>query len=210
MDFTGKRIMVVGLARSGMAAIKALHTRGAILAAYDAKANFTPGDKRMHIIPLDAGGMVIDDTYNANPLSAIAALEACQQMSQGRRKVAVLGDMLELGNYEIEGHKKVGKKAAELDIDILITIGDRAKYYKEGAAEAGLPVERIFDFTEQAEALKWIEENISPADVILFKASRGMQLDKMVQNFLGCQRDGVVDNLLNSQKVVNNPAPLTT
>ncbi len=149
-----------------------------------ALANFSPGDKRMNMIALDAGGLVIDDTYNANPLSTMAALEACQQMSKGRKKVAVLGDMLELGNYEIEGHKNVGKKAAELDIDIMVTIGDRAKYYKEGAAEQGMPVERIFHFTDQTEALKWIKENISPADVILFKASRGMQLDKLVQDFI--------------------------
>lgn len=149
-----------------------------------ALANFSPGDKRMNIIPLNAGGMLIDDTYNANPLSTMAALEACQQMSQGRKKVAVLGDMLELGDYEIEGHKKAGKKAAELDIDIMVTIGERAKYYKEGAAEAGMPVKRIFQFTDPAEALKWIKENISPTYVILFKASRGMQLDKLVQGFI--------------------------
>lgn len=149
-----------------------------------ALANFAPGDKRMNMIPLDAGGLLIDDTYNANPISAMAALEACQQMSQGRKTVAVLGDMLELGSYEIEGHKNVGKKAAELDIDIMVTIGERAKYYKEGAAEAGLPAAQIFQFTDSAEALKWINENVSPTDVILFKASRGMQLDKLVQGFI--------------------------
>ncbi len=148
-----------------------------------ALADFVPGNQRMNIIPMDAGGLIIDDTYNANPLSTMAALEACQQMSRGRKKVAVLGDMMELGDYEIEGHKNVGKKAAELDIDIMVTIGERAKYYKEGAVEAGMSEKQIIHFTYPNEALKWIKENISPADVILFKASRGMQLDKLVQGF---------------------------
>lgn len=149
----------------------------------EALADFTPGDKRMNMIALAEGGLVIDDTYNANPLSMIAALEACQQINRGRKKIAVLGDMLELGAYEIEGHKNVGRKAAQL-IDILVTIGDRAKYYREGAAEAGMPSEQIFCFTDSTEALKWISENVSPKDVILFKASRGMQLDKLVQDFI--------------------------
>lgn len=146
--------------------------------------NFAPGDKRMNRIPLKEGGMVIDDTYNANPLSMVAALEACHQISQGRKKIAILGDMLELGQYEAEGHKNVGRKAAGLDFDILVTIGERAKYYKEGAIETGMSAEQIFQFTDPAEALKWIRENVSQQDVILFKASRGMQLDKLVQGFI--------------------------
>lgn len=146
--------------------------------------NFAPGDKRMNRITLKEGGIVIDDTYNANPLSMIAALEACPQISKGRKTVAVLGDMLELGQYETEGHKEVGRKAAALGFDMLVTIGERAKYYKEGAIEAGMSVEQIFQFTDSKEALQWIRENVSQQDVILFKASRGMQLDKLVQGFL--------------------------
>lgn len=155
-----------------------------LLAVKNALKNFAPGDKRMNRIPLKDGGMVIDDTYNANPLSMIAALEACRQISKGRKMIAVLGDMLELGQYESEGHKSVGRKAAALGFDILVTIGQRAKYYKEGALETGMPVEQIFQFTDSNEALKWIRENLSQKDVILFKASRGMHLDKLVQGFI--------------------------
>lgn len=149
-----------------------------------ALAGFKAGDKRMNFIPLRAGGVVVDDTYNANPLSMMAALEACREMKQGRNIVAVLGDMLELGVYEKEGHMQVGHQAAQMDLDLLITIGERARYYKEGAIEQGMSPEKIHHFNRQPEALKWLRENIGPADLVLFKASRGQEFDKLLAAWL--------------------------
>jgi UDP-N-acetylmuramoyl-tripeptide--D-alanyl-D-alanine ligase len=149
-----------------------------------ALANFKPGANRMNMIPLREGGMVIDDTYNANPVSVLASLEACRNMAQGRKMVAVLGDMLELGAYEREGHLQVGQKAAEIELDILVTIGESAQYYREGAIERGMSETGIFHFGSREEALHWMKGNISPTAVVLFKASRGMQLDKLVSEWL--------------------------
>ncbi len=149
-----------------------------------ALAAFKPGGNRMNQIPLREGGLVIDDSYNANPLSMIAALEACREIAQGRRMVAVLGDMLELGTYEKEGHIKVGQKAAEIGLDLLVTIGERAQYYREGASQQGMSSSRIFHFSSREEALTWMKEHVRPADLVLFKASRGMQLDKLVHDWI--------------------------
>jgi UDP-N-acetylmuramoyl-tripeptide--D-alanyl-D-alanine ligase len=146
--------------------------------------DFQPGGSRMNIIPLEAGGVVIDDSYNANPVSVMAALEACQQISRGRIKVAVLGDMLELGSYEKEGHLKAGQKAAEVGIDILVTIGKLAQYYREGAIERGMKTSRTHHFDTREAALEWLKSHTSAADVILVKASRGMHLDKLVQDLI--------------------------
>lgn len=146
--------------------------------------DFRPGGNRMNIIPLEAGGVFIDDSYNANPVSVMAALEACQQISQGRRKVAVLGDMLELGSYEKEGHFKAGQKAAEVGIDILVTIGKLAQYYKEGAIERGMEESRTHHFDNREAALEWLKIHVSTADVVLVKASRGMHLDKLAEGLI--------------------------
>ncbi len=150
----------------------------------NALANFRSTGKRMDIIPLGEGGLAIDDTYNANPLSMIAALEACREMSKGRKIVAVLGDMLELGSYEEEGHIKVGNQVAEMNVDILVTIGVRAQYYREGACQKGMSSSKIFHFSKREDASGWLKEHISRADVVLFKASRGMQLDLLLRDWI--------------------------
>ncbi|CFX62681.1 UDP-MurNAc-pentapeptide synthetase [Syntrophomonas zehnderi OL-4] len=149
-----------------------------------ALAGFKTGDKRMNLIPLSSGGVAVDDTYNANPQSMMAALDACREMKQERRFVAVLGDMLELGDLEKEGHMQVGGHAAQMNLDLLITIGDRARYYREGAIKQGMLAGKIHHFNHQKEALKWLTENIGPADLVLFKASRGQQFDILLADWM--------------------------
>lgn len=142
---------------------------------------FQPGGNRLNMTNLTGGGVLIDDSYNANPVSVMAALEACQKISRGRRKVAILGDMLELGSYEKEGHLNAGRKAAKVEIDILVTIGPLAQYYREGALAQGMRESCTHHFESREEALAWLKVNVSTADVILVKASRGMHLDKLAQ-----------------------------
>ncbi|MDD4802019.1 MAG: UDP-N-acetylmuramoyl-tripeptide--D-alanyl-D-alanine ligase [Syntrophomonas sp.] len=147
-------------------------------------AEYLPSHNRLHIINLPAGGVIIDDTYNANPLSMTAAVEVCKDISDGRKTAAVLGDMLELGDFEFEGHIQVGKKVAELDLNILVTIGKRAEYIGHGAVLYGMPQERIIHFRSREESLPWLKKNIGHQSVVLFKGSRGMQLDKLVDSWL--------------------------
>lgn len=146
--------------------------------------NFNLVDKRLNIKDLSGGGAVINDTYNANPLSMQAALEVLQHISNGRRKVAILGDMYELGDFECEGHYLVGQKAAENGVDLLITIGERGSYIAEGAKSSGLSADRIFSFADQKTCLAFLQANLNNNDVVLFKASRGMQLDILLNNWL--------------------------
>ncbi len=142
-------------------------------------------DNRLNIIDLADGGTVINDTYNANPVSMTAALEVCQNISRGRRKVAILGDMLELGDYEQEGHRLVGQCAAQLKMDLLVTVGERAAYIAHGALNSGLSPDRVFIFRDREEALNWLKTNIVPQDVVLFKGSRGMRMEELLQGWLG-------------------------
>lgn len=146
--------------------------------------DYQTAENRLNITDLPAGGAVINDTYNANPVSMAAALEVCREISMGRKAVAILGDMLELGNYEKEGHWAVGRRAAQLKLDLLVTIGERAAYIAQGALEGGLSAACIISFQQRGEALDWLTQNVSRRDVVLFKGSRGMRLEEILQGWL--------------------------
>ena len=140
--------------------------------------------QRLQISELAEGGLLINDAYNASPASMRVALRILKEKSQGRRSVAVLGNMFELGDYEQEGHLSVGRRAAELGIDQLLTVGDRAMQIAEGAAQAGMSAKQLHSFTSPEECLEWMREGIMPQDAVLFKASRGMQLEQLIEAWL--------------------------
>jgi UDP-N-acetylmuramoyl-tripeptide--D-alanyl-D-alanine ligase len=120
------------------------------------------------------GALLLDDTYNASPQSTLAALNLLEELTG--RKVAVLGDMLELGRYEQEGHIKVGIRAAEV-ADLLITIGPRSHSVAKAARDSGFPVANISEVETTEEAVKILKKLLNPQDVVLIKGSRGMQMD---------------------------------
>jgi UDP-N-acetylmuramoyl-tripeptide--D-alanyl-D-alanine ligase len=123
------------------------------------------------------GSLILDDTYNAAPPSVIAALNLLEDLDG--RKVAVLGDMLELGAYEEEGHRLVGARAAEV-ADLLITVGERARWIAEEAVLAGMDAAKVETVGEASEALALLQTELQEQDVVLVKASRGIQLDLIV------------------------------
>ncbi len=114
---------------------------------------------------------IIDDTYNANPDSMMSALDVLSK-SKGERRVAILGDMFELGPDEAQLHRKVGEHAAKLGVDSLLTIGDLAENIAEGGNGTHFPDKETF--------LNVIHDHIKPGDLVLVKASRGMHLEEIV------------------------------
>ena len=123
------------------------------------------------------GALILDDTYNAAPTSVLAALNLLEELDG--RKVAVLGDMLELGEYEEKGHRLVGARAAEI-ADLLITVGDRAKWIASEAKTIGMLEDQVVEFTESQEVIDFLEGRVTESDVILVKGSRGMRMDLIV------------------------------
>lgn len=139
----------------------------------------------MRLEVIEAGGLkVINDAYNASPASTKAALQVLKEMAAGRRSVAVLGDMLELGPRAVEGHREVGETAAGLGLDYLVAVGDLAAGVAEGAAVAGLPGERVIHCTDNAGAEKVLAELLLDGDLVLIKGSRGMKMERIVQHLL--------------------------
>jgi UDP-N-acetylmuramoyl-tripeptide--D-alanyl-D-alanine ligase len=121
--------------------------------------------------------LLIDDTYNASPDSMIAALNLLDELDG--RKVAVLGDMLELGDFEEAGHRMVGARAAEV-VDLLVTVGEKAKWIADEARLQGLGAERLATQATTAEALEFLRGQIGEEDVVLVKGSRGLHMDEIV------------------------------
>jgi UDP-N-acetylmuramoyl-tripeptide--D-alanyl-D-alanine ligase len=125
------------------------------------------------------GATVLDDSYNASPASVMAALEVLAEMP-GRR-LALLGDMLELGSAEAEGHRQVGEAAAGI-VDALFTVGPRGPMIAEAARLAGVPFVRHFDSKEEAAGV--LKDSLETGDVLLVKASHGLALGTVVQKLL--------------------------
>lgn len=132
---------------------------------------------RLVAVRTSSGALMLDDTYNASPQSTLAALNLLSELEG--RKVAVLGDMLELGPYERQGHEMVGIRAAEIANQI-ITIGPRAKFIAAAARESGFSQEFINEFDSAQEAVEMMRDQLSASDVVLIKGSRGMHMDVIV------------------------------
>jgi UDP-N-acetylmuramoyl-tripeptide--D-alanyl-D-alanine ligase len=132
---------------------------------------------RLVAVPGPEGSTILDDTYNASPASTIAALNLLEELEGG--KIAVLGDMLELGDYEQEGHEKVGLRALEV-ADVLITVGPRGRIIGESALRWGMPADRVHIVEENAEAVALLERMVTGNEVILVKGSRAMKMEEIV------------------------------
>ncbi len=133
---------------------------------------------RLVAVRSQSGALLLDDTYNASPESMLAALNLLSEL-EGQRKIAVLGDMLELGQYELNGHNIVGLRAAQV-ADFLITLGKRAHLYAEAARRAGMKSSRILEFEAEAEVIEWLNANLAKTDAALLKGSHGMRMDRIV------------------------------
>jgi UDP-N-acetylmuramoyl-tripeptide--D-alanyl-D-alanine ligase len=132
---------------------------------------------RLLAVPGINDSMLIDDTYNASPASSFAALNLLSELDG--RHIAIMGDMLELGSMEEEAHRMVGARAAEV-VDLLVTVGDRARWIAEEAAQAGLAANQVFHAVSNAEAAALIKPLIQSGDSVLIKGSRGMAMESIV------------------------------
>jgi len=132
---------------------------------------------RLIAVHTRAGALILDDTYNASPESMLAALNLLNDLEG--RKVAVLGDMLELGQYEQRGHEMVGIRAAEV-VDELVTIGERARMIAQAALDEGLPAGRITILDQAEQAIQYLQPVLRADDVVLVKGSNMMRMDRIV------------------------------
>lgn len=124
---------------------------------------------------------VINDTYNASPDSMLAALGVLETIPNMKRRIAILGDMFEMGEHAPALHREVGESIGEKQqIDLLITVGEMSQHIIEGAIETGFSRHKTIHFQKQEDLLPKLGDLINPGDLVLVKASRGMALEKTV------------------------------
>ena len=140
---------------------------------------FEPTKMRMEMIVLN-GLKIINDTYNASPDSMKAALEVLNNITSGRR-IAILGNMFEMGSFAEEGHRSVGEYLETIDVEILLTVGDMARWIGEEVIEKNLKGKKIYLLNNNEEAISKLQEILEPNDVILVKGSRGMKMEEIVK-----------------------------
>ncbi len=166
---------------------------GALTLCYGLKWNMLTATQRLKNYSVPPGRMrllkginesfIIDDTYNSSPFACESALKTLGEVKLEGRKVAVLGDMLELGKHTEEAHKKVGKIAKE-NASVLITVGPRAEKIAEGALEMGMAKENIFKFQNSYEAGDFLRNFVGKNDLVLVKGSQGMRMERAVEAIL--------------------------
>ncbi len=132
---------------------------------------------RLTVTRTASGALIIDDTYNASPESVLAALNLLQELEG--RKIAVLGDMLELGPYERQGHELVGMRAAQV-AQRLLTLGPRAHMIATAARRAGMKRSAVLEFDEMQPLIEWLQKHLTQGDVVLIKGSHGLRMDRIV------------------------------
>ena len=131
---------------------------------------------RLVAVRSSSGALILDDTYNASPESMLAALNLLDEMDG--RKIAVLGDMLELGPYEKQGHEMVGMRSAQV-VTTLLTLGARAHMIADAARRAGMKSSHVFEFEKSELIVDWLNKNLTSHDAVLIKGSHGLRMDRI-------------------------------
>lgn len=150
----------------------------------EALSVWTPPPGRMRIIPGANGSTIIDDTYNSSPAAVLSALDALKEIKvpEGARRIAMLGDMLELGRYANEAHRNVGARAAQC-ADKLITIGFRSRATAESALDGGMLDANIrqYEQNESRRAGQELRDELREGDIVLVKGSQSMRMERTVE-----------------------------
>ena len=154
-----------------------------LVEAVENLSRFVTPRGRMSLIKGLKGSVIIDDTYNSSPVALTSALETLRDLKIKNRKIAIIGDMMELGKHTAEAHKEAGILAATA-CDILVTVGLRSRTLAESAIDAGLDEDSVLQFDSSEEAGLYIKNIIQERDTILVKGSQSTRMEKVVKEIM--------------------------
>jgi UDP-N-acetylmuramoyl-tripeptide--D-alanyl-D-alanine ligase len=166
------------------AAAVALHLGAGLQEIAQGLASVEPTGMRMQVFTAASGVTVINDAYNANPTSMRAAVAALTDMRAVGKRVAVLGDMAELGSFAELAHFALGEIVARSGVEGLVTVGPRARRIADGALAEGMSPERVRPCAGVEEASEVLDDLLGAGDIVLVKASRSMGLERIVEGIL--------------------------
>lgn len=151
--------------------------------AVAALRDHVPPPGRMRLIDGIKDTLIVDDTYNASPVAMERSLQTLKEIKGATRKIAVLGDMLELGQFSVRAHLEAGERAAQC-ADVLMTVGVRARGIARGALTAGMDEERVFQYEDAHTAGKELQLMLEAGDVVLVKGSQSIRLERVVEEIM--------------------------
>jgi UDP-N-acetylmuramoyl-tripeptide--D-alanyl-D-alanine ligase len=143
--------------------------------------NFRPPEQRAEVVKLPLNVILLNDSYNSNPRAMEKMLETLAAWPDRRQRIVVAGEMLELGPSSPELHREIGRKCAASSVDWLLAVQGDARFFLEGAVEAGLPAQRAYFFQDPEEAGKFCRTLLQPDDLVLVKGSRAVHLEKVTE-----------------------------
>lgn len=154
-----------------------------LLTAVKALEAYEVPNGRMRLIDGVRGTFIIDDTYNASPQAMETAIETLGNMKVTGRKIAVIGDMLELGKFTEDSHRRAGEKVAKA-ADMLLTVGIRAKFVSAEAISSGMKKSAIRHVASAVEAGEYLKDKIDKGDIVLVKGSQSMRMERVVKKIM--------------------------
>lgn len=157
-----------------------------LLEIAEALKTFSSPRGRMNLIHGIKKSLIIDDSYNSSPTACQAALQVLVEIpiDKKARRIAVFGEMLELGNYTEQGHREVGHTAAERNLDFLINVGEKTRDIGRGAKEAGMGEERIYYFPNNIRASEFLKQLVKEGDIILVKGSQSSRMEQVAKSLM--------------------------
>ena len=168
-----------------------------LVKSVEAVSEMKPLLGRMNLLKGVSGSLIFDDSYNSSPIAVEAAVEVLSEYP-AKRRIAVLGDMKELGVFSQSEHKRIGEMLRAKDIWLLFTVGPEAKFIAEGARRSGFDAFKIFEFSGSAEAGEAVKNIIQEGDLILVKGSQSARMEKVVEKIMAHPEDK--ENLLVRQE----------
>lgn len=138
---------------------------------------------RMRLLAGIKGTTLIDDTYNSSPIACEHALQSLSEVKYAKRRIAILGDMMELGKYSTDEHRRIGEMVVP-NVDLLITVGIRARAFAEGALAKGMHESKILQYDDLSKIGRELQPLLKPGDVVLFKASQSVRAEHLVEEVM--------------------------
>lgn len=158
---------------------------------------YSPPPGRARILAGINGSVLIDDSYNASPAAVVESLAALKLMPEAKRRIAVLGDMLELGRYSSEEHERIGRCVAA-SVDLLIAVGMRARAIASAARETGMNESSVMEYGNSKDAAEALIPLVREGDLVLIKGSQGVRTERVVERLLADPHDR--DKLVRQEK----------
>lgn len=154
-----------------------------LVKSVEAVSMLKPPRGRMNLLQGVNSSLIFDDSYNSSPIAAEAAIEVLSEYP-AKRKIAVLGDMKELGEFSRSEHERIGEMLRVKDVWLLFTVGEEAQFIAEGARRSGFDASKIFEFSASPEAGEAVKKIIQEGDLILVKGSQSSRMEKAVENIM--------------------------